>query len=194
VNYVNVDYKPFPLKGLLAEANILRRGIHADMNMWQFTGKVTKSLQLSKKNFFSVQGYGLLRLPFDQPYINQRMFGYSDLYLRGLEKYVIDGVGAFMIRNSLRRELFKFSVPTYLKSRSHDRVPFRIYARLFGDAGYAYNKNTTVMYVNSLSNRLLYTGGFGVDVVSFYDFVLRLDYSFNQLGQNGLFLHIKNDF
>jgi Outer membrane protein/protective antigen OMA87 len=194
INYVNVDYKPFPLTGIVAEASILRRGIHADMNMWQLSGKFTRSWQLSKKNYYSLQGNGMLRVPFDQPYINQRMFGYGDMYLRGLEKYVIDGVAAMMTRHSLRRELFKFSVPTYLKSRSHDRIPFRIYARLFGDMGYAYNKTSTVVYANSLSNRLLYTYGAGVDVVSFYDFVLRLDYSFNQLGQNGLFLHIKNDF
>jgi len=34
----------------------------------------------------------------------------------------------------------------------------------------------------------------GFDLVTFYDLVLRLDYSFNQLKQNGLFLHIRNDF
>ena len=90
--------------------------------------------------------------------------------------------------------MFRFILPTYLKSRSHDRIPFRIYARLFGDAGYAYNKSNTIMFSNSLTNRVLGTYGLGVDVVTFYDFVLRLDYSFNQLGQNGLFLHIKNDF
>jgi outer membrane protein assembly factor BamA len=194
VNYVNVDYKPFPLKGVLAEANVLRRGIHADMNMWQFSGKMTKSWQLTKKHYYSLQVNGILRLPFDQPYINQRMFGYGDMYLRGLEKYVIDGVAAFMARNSFRRELFRFSIPTYLKSQSHDRIPFRIYARAFGDLGYAHNKNSTIIFSNSLTNRMLYTGGLGVDIVTFYDFVLRFDYSFNQLGQNGLFLHIKNDF
>lgn len=194
VNYVNVDYKPFPLKGLLAEGSILKRGVHAGMNMWQLAGKATKSWQLTRKNYFSMQLYGVLRLPFNQPYINQRMFGYGDMYLRGLEKYVIDGVTAFMMRNSYRRELFRFNVATHLKSRSHDRIPFRIYARLFGDAGYSHNKNATVMYANSLSNRMLLTGGLGIDLVTFYDFVVRLDYSFNQLGQNGLFLHIKNDF
>jgi hypothetical protein len=33
-----------------------------------------------------------------------------------------------------------------------------------------------------------------LDIVSFYDFVLRMDYSINQLGQKGLFLHVKGDF
>jgi outer membrane protein assembly factor BamA len=191
LSYVNVDYKPFPLKGWQGDFNFVKRGIHANMNMWQLGGKVTISEQIAKKTFFSWQGYGTIRFPFDQPYINQRMFGYGDLYLRGLENYVIDGVAAFMSRQTLRRELVRFSVKTHLKSKSHDRIPFRIYARTFGDLGYSYNKNFTA---NSLTNRMLYTGGFGVDVVTFYDFILRFDYSFNQLGENGLFLHVKNEF
>jgi hypothetical protein len=61
---------------------------------------------------------------------------------------------------------------------------------MFSDFGYAHNP---VNPENSLTNRMLYTAGGGIDIVSFYDFVLRVDYSFNQLGQNGLFLHIKSD-
>ena len=119
------------------------------------------------------------------------MFGYGDLYLRGLEKYVIDGVAGVMARHTVRRQILNFSIPTFLKSTSHDRIPFKIYARTFSDIGYAHNPNITH---NSLSNRLMYTGGFGIDVVTFYDFIIRLDYSFNQLGQKDIFLHIKNDF
>lgn len=191
INYVNVDYKPYPLTGWLADGGVLKRGINKEMNMWQFNGRVTKGWQLSKKNFFTSQAAVILRYPLDQPYINQRMFGYGDMYLRGLEDYVIDGSTGFLTRQTYRRELFRFSVPTYIKSRSHDRIPFRIYARLFGDAGYACNKTFTA---NSLTNTLLYTYGVGLDIVTFYDFNLRIDYSLNQLGQKGLFLHIKSDF
>lgn len=191
ISYVNVDYKPFPLKGWLADGTIAKRGYNKEMNQWQVSGRATRGWELTKKDFFSLQAVGMLRFPFSQPYINQRMFGYGDMYLRGLEDYVIDGAAGLLVRNSYRHQLIKFSVPTYIKSKSHDRIPFRIYARIFGDAGYSYNKNFTN---NSLTNRMLYTGGAGLDIVSFYDFVLRLDYSFNQLGQNGLFLHIKNDF
>jgi hypothetical protein len=143
-----------------------------------------------KKTYFGWQVMGTIKLPFDQPFINQSIFGYGEFYLRGMERYVIDGSAALLSKQSLRREILRFNVPTYIKSTSHDHIPFRIYARLFSDVGYSYNKNMTN---NSLTNRLLYTGGFGLDIVTFYDIVLRFDYSFNQLGQNGLFLHIRND-
>lgn len=191
LKYINVDYVHFPLTGWMGEFGLLKRGLHKDMNMWQLQAKVTKGWQLGKKFYFNLQGNGVLRVPFDQPYINHRMFGYGDLFLRGLEKYVVDGVAAVMARNTFRYEILRFNINTHLRSRAHERIPFRVYARTFGDMGYTYNK---IFTNNSLTNRMLYTSGAGIDVVTFYDFILRFDYSFNQLGQNGLFLHIKNDF
>ncbi|HUR11324.1 MAG TPA: POTRA domain-containing protein [Flavitalea sp.] len=191
IRYINVDYLPFPLTGWMGELSLMRRGLQKDMDMWQLAGKVTKGWKIASKTYFTWQGHVIVRAPFEQPYINQRMFGYGDLYLRGLEKYVVDGVAAFMTRNTFRRELFRFSIPTYLRSATHDRIPFTIYARTFADIGYSHNPYYTS---NSLTNRMLYTGGLGIDVKTFYDFILRFDYSFNQLGQKGLFLHVKNDF
>lgn len=191
LGYYNVDYIPYSLHGWMGEFRFLKRGVSRDMNMWRLDAKVTKNWQLAKKTYFSGQVSGVLELPFDQPFINQRMFGYGDLYLRGLEGYVIDGVGGVLLRNTLRRELVHFRVPTGLKNTSHDYVPFRIYANIFADIGYDYNKT---IRDNSLVNRLLCTAGPGVDVVTFYDFVFRLNYAFNQLGQSGFYFHIKSDF
>jgi hypothetical protein len=191
LNYNKVDYIPFPLTGWSGELSLLKRGFRSDVNMWQLGGKMTHGWKLADKLYLGWQGFGMVRVPFDQPFINQRMLGYSDLYLRGLEKYVIDGVAATLSRQTVRYELFNFRVPTFIRSRSHDEVPFRIYPKIFFDYGYVHNK---FFNDNSLVNRPLYSAGFGLDLVSFYDFVLRLDYSFNQLGQNGLFLHIKNEF
>jgi len=96
-----------------------------------------------------------------------------------------------MSRQAFRRELLRFSIPTFLNSPTHDRVPFRIYANAFTDIGFSYNKNPGG---NSLANKMLYTAGAGIDVVTFYDFVFHIDYSFNQLGEKGLFLRLKNSF
>ena len=195
LKYVNVDYIHFPLTGVQAEASLLKRGFDSKNNMWELSGRFSKGWKLAKKLYFGWQGNGVVRVPFDQPYINQRLFGYGDLYLRGLERYVIDGVAAAMSRQTLRREIVRFSIPTFIKSRSHDKIPFRIYARTFADLGYAYNRDKMQNTLNnSLVNKTLYTYGAGVDIVTFYDFIFRFDYSFNQLGQKGLFLHIKNEF
>ncbi len=190
IDYNNIDFVAYPLNGLIGEAGITRKGINSSMNLWRFHVKGTRGWKIANKTYLGVEGFATVKLPFDQPYINQRLFGYGEFYLRGLEKYVIDGVAGFMARNSLRRELFNFSVP-FVHSKSHSRIPFRIYAKTYGDIGYSYNK--TFLH-NSLVNRMLYTTGAGIDVVTFYDFAFRFEYSYNQLGQKGLFVHFKNDF
>jgi hemolysin activation/secretion protein len=145
---------------------------------------------LARKLWFGIQNSNVLKLPLNQPFYNQQLIGYGDLFIRGLDRYVIDGVAGVVLRNTLFRELFNFNIP-FLHDPSHDHIPIRIFATAFSDYGYVYNQNFDN---NSLVNRMLYTAGLGIDIVTFYDISLKFDYSINQLGQNGLFLHIKNDF
>jgi len=160
------------------------------MHLTQLYAKTVRAWPLGKKFFFVTQNMGLLKLPFNQPFFNQQLLGYGEFYIRGLEKYVVDGVTGGLVRNTVLKELFNFSLP-FIRGSSHDRIPFRIFAKTYVDGGYVYNKYVTT---NSLVNRFLYSGGAGVDVVTFYDFVFRFEYSFNQLGERGFFFHIKNDF
>jgi hypothetical protein len=161
------------------------------MNMWQLAYRGIQNIKLSAKTSYSFQSNGTLRYPFDQPYINQRMFGYNDFYLRGLEKYVIDGVGGVLVKNTLRREIFHFNIYSPFPNGSIQKIPFRFFMKTYADAGYAFNK---ISPENFLVNRMMYTAGLGMDMLTIYDVVLRFEYSWNQLGESGFFFHVKNDF
>lgn len=191
ISYNNVDYPPYPLNGFSFEVGALHRGINADMNLWQLYGKTTNAWPIAERTNFVTQNMGIIRGPFSQPFYNSQLFGYGDFYLRGLEKYVVDGVVGVLERNTLIRKLFDFNIPFIHSSWSHDRIPIRIFAKAYADWGYSYIKD---FRYNSLVNSFLYTGGFGIDVVTFYDLVFRFEYSFNQLGQSGFFFHIGSDF
>ena len=190
LEYFDVDYIPYPRKGLTGEVQLIKRGLNDKMNMWQLSYKGGKYIALTPKTSFSLQSTGLLRLPLRQAYINQRLFGYGDFYLRGLEKYVVDGVAGLMVRNTLQREILHFNILSPFNT-SVQKIPFQFYLKTYVDAGYSYNKQSID---NRLVNRLLYTGGLGIDMITLYDLVLRFEYSFNQLGQHGFFFHVKNDF
>jgi hypothetical protein len=41
---------------------------------------------------------------------------------------------------------------------------------------------------------MLYSAGLGLDIVTVYDISIRLEWSFNQIGQNGIYLHRNNNF
>jgi outer membrane protein assembly factor BamA len=190
LNYNNIDYVPYPTRGFLFETSLTQRGITNDMHMTQLIAKSTEAFSFAPKMFFVAQNFGVLRLPFKQPFFNQQLLGYGDYYIRGLEKYVVDGIGLLLDRNTMMREMAHFNIP-FLRGTSHDHIPFRIYAKTYVDLGYVLNRYNNQ---NSLQNVLLYTYGAGLDMVTFYDFVFRIEYSINQLGEKGLFFHIRNDF
>ena len=96
-----------------------------------------------------------------------------------------------LFRSTLKKKVAEFKIPVPFKLKSLPYIPFTFFVKTFGDLGYVYNKKE---FVTNLNNRLLYTGGFGIDILTFYDINLRLEYSFNQLNQKGLFLHTQSGF
>lgn len=190
LSYTNLDYIPYPLKGFAGEANLYKRfGRNADL--WQISGRGNYNIKLSPTSFIQLQAAGLLRYPFNQPYISNSLMGSTDLYMRGLEYYVVEGVAGGVARATVKNEILSLNVRNPIKSQTHNKIPLRVFLKAYGDLGYSYTPN----YGNSiLNNKLLRTWGAGVDIVTFYDIVVKLEYSFNQLGDKGLFLHTQTDF
>lgn len=192
MTYYDLDYIPYPTKGYAAEVLVGKKGFNSTINLWQLSAKGSGSWHTGKKTFFTLGAYGMIKLPFKQPYFNQRLLGYSDAFLQGYEYYVIDGVAAAYLKTVFTRKLFNFNimVPATKKTESF-RIPVNIYGKVYGNTGYVHNPQPGN---NFLSNKMLYSGGFGIDIITLYDFTLKLEWSFNQLGQNGLFLHRKSIF
>lgn len=192
MTYFDLDYNPYPTKGYAGEISVRKSGINKAVNVWQLSVKASGNWPTGKKSFFSLNGYGIIKLPFKQPYYNQRLLGYSDVFLQGYEYYVIDGTAGGYLKASLTRKLFNFDVRIPgTKKLAPFRIPINIYGRIYGNTGYIYNPYPGNNY---LSNKMLYSTGLGIDITSVYDFTLKLEWSFNQLGQNGLFLHRKTIF
>ena len=192
MTYYNVDYIPYPTKGYAAEITIAKEGFNKFFNLWQLTAKGSGNWPTGKKSFFSLNAYGTLKLPFSQPYFNQRLLGYADVFIQGYEYYVIDGVAGGYLKASFTRKLVGFNVNMPGTKRiAPQKIPFGIYGRVYGNTGYTYNPNPVN---SSLSNKMLYSAGLGIDITTIYDFTFRIDWSFNQLGQNGIFLHKKTVF
>lgn len=192
LTYIKADSWVYPLRGFRLQAEVGKKGIGPwnDVDDVHFRLNMAKYWQLRPKTFAALGIRSAAKLSNGQPYINQQALGYRDDYLRGLEYYVIDGTSFAILKSTLRQELVSFKVKLPIVPKKFNTVPVRIFAKAFGDGGYAYNKFPGNSFLN---NRFLYTGGVGLDIVSFYDTCLRIEYSFNQLGQKGLFLHTSVD-
>ncbi len=187
LSHFNTDFNPYPTKGVVAELQLDKKGFNHNMNLWELIAKGSKYWPLSSKYFFNLSAAGGLKLPFRQPYITQQFVGSNDLFMQGYEYYVIDGEAGGYTKATFSRQLINTSIHiASAKLKQLNSVPIRLYAKIYGNAGYIYNKQPGD---NVLCNKLLYTGGLGLDLVTFYDFVLKVEWSFNQLGQNGLYLH-----
>lgn len=191
--HVNVDNSIYTLKGKTAFIGVAKRGLglSGNLNMLMLEAGYNKYVAFGKNWYGNYNLYSKVKLPFRQAYINQSGLGYGNNYLRGLDEYVVDGVVAGLLRTTLRKKVYSFNIPFPFRSRSHSSIPFTFYGKTFADAGFVYNKKE---FDTNLNNRLLRTAGFGIDVLTLYDVNLRLEYSFNQLGQNGLFLQTQMGF
>lgn len=186
LQYNDVDNIMYPLTGRTFSLKLKKTGLQFSGGINEFSIKpnFNQYYSLSNQWYLSMRLGGEIKLPFDQPYYNQKALGYKEDYLRGYQYYVIDGPAYVYSKFDLKKKLLFFTAPTFLKSKAYQRIPFTIYAKAFADFGYSYHQSQT-----KLSNRFLYSGGIGFDVVMVHDFHLSIEFTLNQLGQKGLFLH-----
>ena len=188
IQFTEVDNILYPLKGYATSLLLQKRGLQAEGGINQFIIRTScnKYFAFSHQWYSSIRITAQVDLPFSQSYINQRALGYKEDYLRGDEYFVIDGVAFGLAKFDLKKKLFHFNLPTFLNSKTYNKLPFTIYAKTFFDAGYVYSRS---QFNTALNKRFLYSGGFGIDILTLYDFKLSFEYSLNQLGQKDLFLH-----
>ncbi len=189
--YINVNNINYPLNGKIYTFSLTKRGlgIKGGINMLTLDASYRKYFRHPRHFYSSIAIFSKITLPFEQAYINQRALGFGDFYLNGFEYYVIDGVASALAKYNLSKKIVSFKIPVPFKIKQLPYIPFSFYAKTFANFGFAYNKKKCE---TNLNNRLLYSGGFGIDIISLYDLKLSLEFSYNQLGEKGLFLHARN--
>jgi outer membrane protein assembly factor BamA len=191
--YINTNNNNYPLKGRSFGGSLSKTGLGFSdgINSLTFAMDYAKYFPHPHNWYSSVQLAGFIRLPFELAYVNRRAMGFGGFYLRGLEDYVIDGAAAGIAKYTLSKKIIAFDIPVPFHIKSLPVIPIKVFAKTYADAGYAYTKQK---YDSKLNNKFLYSGGFGIDILTFYDINIKLEYSFNQLGEKGLFLHGKSGF
>ena len=185
------DSKAYPLNGYYFDFYYTQDGFKI---LDDFTTSIFKNVfsyhdQLSKSFFYSSGLKWSYSTNKNLPYHKNYALGYGD-FLHGLEYYVIDGPAYILSKNNLKYQLLapRTEILKYIPFKKFNKVHYAMYLNLFFDMGYVNDKNQT-QQVNSLINKFLYSFGIGYDFVTYYDQTLRLEYSFNQLGEHGFFFH-----
>ncbi len=190
------DIVAYPLEGYKIEAQIekLGIGIFDDVDITNFRASYSRFIALPKGFYFSNYTSVYLSTPSNQPYSTLRGLGFGNDVVRGYELYVIHGQHYVINKTSFKKVLLSGS--TEMKNfplEQFRHVPYAFYLKTYFDIGYAKN---TIQYEGNayLADKLIYGGGLGMDIVTMYDIVVRLEYSFNSIGQNGFFFAIVSEF
>ncbi len=193
IQYVNDqrDIQTYPLKGYRISIFARQSG-----SPWIGTASFLKAsiflahhIPLGGKWFnfaWGMQDFILLgtRVPF----FDKNILGFEN-FVRGYERYVIDGSLVHVSKTEFKAAIIPRRIVHMEKVpfRQFQDFPVGLYITLFADAGIVID-NTFSNSDQYLKNRLLAGGGFGLNFITIYDALLRLEYSFNNLGESGFFL------
>ena len=195
-SYDKRDIVAYPLNGYRLTASVEKSGlgVFGDVNLLNFRASYAQFWKLPNKFYFSNYTSAYISTPNDQPYSMLNGLGFGNDVVRGYELYVIHGQNYVINKTSLKYDIFSGS--TELKKfplQQFRHFPYAFYLKTYFDVGYASN---VINYEGNqrLADQLLLGGGIGLDVVTLYDIIMRFEYSFNSIGENGLFFAITSAF
>lgn len=189
------DYAPYPLTGYYFDFSLNEYGMgmkidNKPFNLFYVQASFHKYWSISPRFYYSAMAETKISQNGTQPYYLQKALGYGNDFVRGYELYVVDGNNYVLLKNEIRFRFLNVPVQTipFIGMRQFNKAYYAFYLTAFTDWGYVGAANPDVTG-NTLADTPLWGNGFGIDFVTYYDLVFRVEYSFNKLGQSGFFLH-----
>ncbi len=185
------DNRAYPLKGWYADALVDGFGIvpNADYNFLTIRSSARVHLPLSKRWNLALGAAIKLSTEGEKPWFLNHSLGYNRDYVRGYEYNVVDGDHFWVLKSNIRYALVPERVKTLnrIRAKQFNTIPYAFYVGLFADAGQAWPE--TNVRTNVLPGKILTGAGLGLDFVTYYDKVLRAEFSLNREGKAGFFIH-----
>jgi hypothetical protein len=122
------------------------------------------------------------------PYYYELNMTYKKDFIRGYDLFTLKGDQMYYFRSNIKYELVAPNVKKAKEGQEDNKfknLQYAFYLNTFGDCGYVVDKFTEN---NPLNNKMLFSWGFGIDFVTYYDMVLRFEYAFTSNQTNGFYL------
>ena len=184
------DYSIYPLHGYALSFEI-KKYFSSDVHHFELLTKSEKHIEPFNRFYIGSSFKTKYSTKGNQPYFMQKALGYGD-YVRGYEYYVVDGQRYWLSKTAIKYALIEktyFEIP-YVKMKQFKKSHYALYLGVFSDLGYVLNEQPK----NTLNNSLLWGKGIALDYVTYYDKLLRIEYSINRLGEKAVFLHFSSPF
>lgn len=189
----NRDSRNYPLKGNYVDLGVRKYGLgvltdRLDLTNFQFHFR--KYVELKERWFAATSLRGVLAANNNQPYLLQNGLGYSSTFnVRSYEYYVIDGQNIGLAKAQIKYQLVKpnYTQLDFVPLERFNKFHYAFYLGLFSDFGYV--EDNIGFPGNDLANEFQFGMGIALDFVTYYDTVVRSEFSMNKFGESGFFLH-----
>lgn len=191
------DSRVYPLSGAFSQLRIDHFGLgllgDRQVELTTFYGVLQNSWRTSERWSAGASLRGKVNVGPRLPYYMQQGLGYDD-YVRGYEYYVIDGENYGLLKLNALWALVKPReyVFTGMRSDNFRTLYLAVYLNVFTDLGLV--EDSRYEQRNFLANRLQRGHGIGVNVVTSYDQVMRVEFAVNALNEQGFYLHFAQPF
>ena len=189
------DIKYYPLKGWYTDLELNKSGLGFGFEKpvdiaW---AKTTTRLysQLANRWYSGISFIGKISSAAWQPYFLIKGLGYNRDYVRGYEYNVIDGKHFALLRTNVKFALVPEQTYNigFIRSPKFGLIHYALYLTAFADAAYVWQPQWIEDMNNKLPRTLLAGAGLGIDLVTYYDKVVRIEYAVNKSGKSGIFIH-----
>jgi len=184
------DNRYYPLKGFYTESETgFLKNINSRYNQQSERVSLRGYLPLAENIYSASEFTAKFTNPLVKPYFLQNALGYNREFIRGYEYLVIEAPHYWLFKSQVRYAILPyktFRIP-YIQSTKFNPVPVSIFIGPHLDCGKAFpalNKE-----INSLQGEVLTGYGIGLDLVTYYEKVFRIEYTFRNTGGSGLFIH-----
>lgn len=192
--YDKRDAQAYALRGYVLKWNVQYLGFLPENSLSQFetSGAWGQYFPLGKKWFWDYQLVGQFSYNQNPMFARTLAVGYGDQVMRGYELYVIPTQASAIGKQTFKYQLFSgVKNWKYMPIPQFKKVPIALYATFYTDAGYVSDQYFSAN--NLLQNRWLYGAGVGIDLVTYYNSVIRFNYALNSLGQARLYINFTTD-
>ncbi len=196
--FIKFDHRDahfYPLKGYYADLEFNSTyPFHLARNTY-VKPSVRFFIPLGKGFYASAGMSSKITMSRTQPGLFQRAMGYGRDYVRGFERYVVNGQHFVLLKTQFRYAIVPWHTDriSFIRSEKFGKFPWALYITAFSDLGYTYQyaeqQNEFPEAGNTLSNLILSGTGMGLDFTTYYDIVIRLEGTINSGGGKGFFIH-----
>lgn len=189
------DIKYYPLKGWYADIELSKSGLgfgfEKPVNVAWAKTTTRYYWKLASRWYSGISFIGKISSRTFQPYFQIQGLGYNRDYVRGYEYNVIDGKHFGLVRSNIKFALIQEQVHNlgFIPSPKFGLIHYAMYISAFADAAYVWQPQWVGEFNNKLPRTLLASAGLGIDMVTYYDKVIRLEYAVNKSGKSGIFIH-----